>query len=207
VSTVEALVAFIAAASVLTITPGVDTAMVLRTAVVSGPRPAALAGLGISIGCLAWGGAVSLGLGAVLAASALAFSVLKWLGAAYLLWLGLRLVLSPRHDFDPSTGKVLPSDNLVALRQGFLTNVLNPKVGIFYLTFLPHFVPSGADMVSFSFLLALTHVALGALWFTLLIGATGTMRQFLRGSRIIVVLDRVTGGIFVAFAAKLALTR
>ena len=76
----ETLLAFIAAASILTITPGVDTAMVLRSAAAGGPRPAAYASIGIALGCLIWGAAVSIGLGALLAASEVAFTLVKWLG-------------------------------------------------------------------------------------------------------------------------------
>src|SRR5262249_2168364 len=95
----QSLIAFIAAAGVLTVTPGVDTAMVLRFATVGGPRRAALAGVGISLGCLVWGASVALGLGALLAASEFAFSVVKVAGAAYLLWLGLGLLWEPRQGF------------------------------------------------------------------------------------------------------------
>src|SRR4051812_14473301 len=90
------IAAFTAAAALLTVTPGLDTALVLRTAAVEGPRRALLAGLGICLGCLAWGAVVAMGLGILLQASHLAYRVLKWAGAAYLLWLGVQLLLSKR---------------------------------------------------------------------------------------------------------------
>src|SRR5690242_9226304 len=99
-SVIQALFAFVAAATILTITPGVDTAMVLRSAASGGPRPAVFAAIGISAGCLVWGAAVSVGLGALLAASPLAFTLVKWAGAAYLLYLGAKLILRPRDRFD-----------------------------------------------------------------------------------------------------------
>ncbi|CAN5265474.1 hypothetical protein BH10PSE1_BH10PSE1_14560 [soil metagenome] len=121
--------AFLAAASLLTVTPGVDTALVLRTAASDGPRSGVFAATGIGIGCLVWAAAVSLGLGALLHVSELAYAVLKWAGAAYLFWLGARLLLKPR--------KALASEEtsprrrgLAALRQGLLTNLLNPKIGV-----------------------------------------------------------------------------
>src|SRR5260221_13281973 len=123
----QSLLAFIAAAGVLTVTPGVDTAMVLRFATVGGPRRAALAGVGIGLGCLVWGASVALGLGALLAASEFAFSVLKVAGAAYLLWLGVGLLWKPRRTFAADAG--LPERHgdrlgLDALRPGVLaTNV------------------------------------------------------------------------------------
>jgi threonine/homoserine/homoserine lactone efflux protein len=94
------LIAFLAAASVLTMTPGVDTAMVLRAAAVEGRNSAIMAASGIALGCLFWGGAVSLGLGALLRASELAYGVVKLAGAAYLLWLGLKLLIKPRTVLD-----------------------------------------------------------------------------------------------------------
>src|SRR5687768_2184900 len=92
------LIAFAAAAALLTVTPGLDTALVLRTAAVEGRHRAFAAAVGIGLGCLAWGGLVAVGLGALLAASELAYRILKWAGAAYLLWLGLQLILSKRTE-------------------------------------------------------------------------------------------------------------
>jgi threonine/homoserine/homoserine lactone efflux protein len=203
----QALIAFVAAASLLTITPGLDTALVLRAAASGGPRPAAFAGLGIALGCLVWGAAVSIGLGALLAASETAFTILKWTGAAYLLWSGLKLLFRPRERFDATQGGAGQSSARHALRQGLLTNLLNPKVGVFYVTFLPQFVPAGVGVAAFSFLLAAIHVALGLAWFAALIAATVPVGQFLRRPRVVKALDRVTGGVFVAFGAKLALSR
>lgn len=206
-TTLQALVAFIAAASILTVTPGVDTAMVLRSAASGGPRPAAYAAAGIALGCLIWGAAVSVGLGALLAASEVAFTVVKWAGVAYLLYLGLKLLLHPRTSLD---GSELGSPNLhpwQSLRQGLLTNLLNPKVGVFYITFLPQFLPSGSSVALFSFLLATIHVLLGLAWFAVLIAATVPMGRLLRRPHVVKALDRITGGIFIAFGAKLALSK
>ena len=168
----EALLTFIVAASILTVTPGVDTAMVLRSAAAGGPRPAALAAIGIALGCLIWGAAVSIGLGALLAASEVAFTVVKWAGAAYLLYLGLKLIVHPREGLDLFDVGSAQISSLRSLRQGLLTNLLNPKIGVFYITFLPQFVPAGASVALFSFLLATIHVILGLAWFAALIAAT-----------------------------------
>ncbi|MES2442745.1 MAG: LysE family translocator [Pseudomonadota bacterium] len=190
----------------LTVTPGVDTALVLRTAAVSGPRPAGFAALGIALGCLVWGAAVSLGLGALLAASELAYTIVKWAGAAYLLWLGIGLIVRPRRALDRGAAKPA-GEAWQALRRGLLTNLLNPKVGVFYISFLPQFVPAGARIASFSFLLAAIHVVLGLVWFAALIAATVPLGRVLARPRVVTALDRLTGGIFVAFGVKLALTR
>lgn len=208
VTVTQSLLAFLAAASILTITPGVDTAMVLRTAAAGGPRPAGHAAAGIALGCLVWGAIVSLGLGALLAASELAFTLLKWVGSAYLLWLGLGLILKPRETIQGAgAAPVAGLGSFDALRRGFLTNLLNPKVGVFYITFLPQFVPAGASAAGFSFMLALIHVLLGLFWFAALIAATVPMSRFLARPRVVRVMDRLTGSVFVAFGVRLALSR
>ena len=135
-----ALIAYLAAAGLLTITPGLDTALVLRTAAVEGRRRAALASLGIATGLLIWGLAVALGLGVLLAASQAAYTLLKWAGATYLAWLGASLILKPRSKLDLAA-PARRGENWWAL--GLLTNLLNPKVGAFYVSFLPQFVPAG----------------------------------------------------------------
>src|SRR6476469_7796522 len=153
------LIAFTAAASLLTVTPGVDTALVLRAAAVEGPRRALLAGLGICLGCLAWGAVVAFGLGILLQASHLAYTLLKWAGAAYLVWLGIQLLRSKRDSVArPAEG---PRGNMLA--RGFLTNALNPKVGIFYVSFLPLFVPAGSNVAAVILLLAAIPALLGLL--------------------------------------------
>lgn len=198
------LLAFVAAASVLTLTPGVDKAMVLRAATVDGRRPAQMAALGIALGCLAWGAAVSLGLGALLQASEMAYTCVKVLGAAYLIWLGGKLILAPREVLSDEDRLEAPSDARTAFFRGFLTNVLNPKIGIFYVTFLPQFVPLGANVAGHTFLLACIHVLLTLTWFGALIAATVPLSHFLHRPTVVKTLDRVTGGVFIVFGLKIA---
>lgn len=205
---VQALLAFSLAAGLLTITPGLDTALVLRTAAVEGARRAAFAGAGVVAGCLAWGAAVALGLGALLDASTLAFNILKWAGAAYLVWLGIGLILKPRDRFDLSAPPG-PSDggDLAWMRRGFLTNLLNPKVGVFYVSFLPQFLPAGAPAGPFIFGLAALHGVMGLAWFAALIAATRPIAGVLQRAAVVRWLDRLTGGLFLAFGVRLALER
>ena len=176
----------------------------LRTSAVEGPRRAALAALGVICGCLVWGVAVALGLGVLLAASHLAYVMLKWAGAAYLAWLGLNLLLKPRAAFD--LGAAGPRGGNWWLR-GFLTNLLNPKVGVFYVSFLPQFVPAHVAPAPFIVLLALIHGVLGALWFAGLIGATTPLKRWLQQTAVVRWLDRLTGVVFLGFGARLAFDR
>jgi threonine/homoserine/homoserine lactone efflux protein len=197
------LAAFIASATLLTIAPGLDTALVLRTAAASGPRPAALTGLGIAAGCFAWAMLVALGLGALLAASILAYTVLRWIGAAYLVWIGVKMLRQPRRDFStdiPAAGR-----RRMAFSTGLLTNLLNPKVGVFYVSFLPQFVPRDVAVGPYILLLGAIHVALGLVWFACLIAATRPIARFLRKPSVVQACDRLTGGLFVAFGVGLAL--
>ena len=203
--TAAALIAFVLAAGLLTVTPGIDTALVLRTAGVEGARKAALAGLGIALGCLAWGVFVALGLGLLLQASELAYTILRWAGAAYLVWLGIKLIRSRREGLIEAEAE--KTDGGAWLRRGLLTNLLNPKVGIFYVSFLPQFIPAGADVQSTTILLAAIHAGLGLTWFGALILATRPIAAALRRPGTVRLLDRLTGGLFLMFGARLALVR
>lgn len=199
------LLAFLAAATILTVTPGLDTALVLRSSAVGGWRTGVAAGGGILVGCLVWGAAVSLGLGALLQASALAYTLVTWAGAAYLVWLGARMLLHPRDMLATGTAGT-PVPTRTALRDGLLSNLLNPKIGVFYVTFLPQFIPPHANVALHSFLLALIHIALTVIWFALLIVGTVPLGRVLRRPSVVRRLDRITGGIFIAFGIRLAVT-
>lgn len=203
-TTPEALAAFALAAGLLTVTPGLDTALVLRTAGVEGPRQALLAGLGVSLGCLAWGVAVAVGLGALLAVSELAYTALRWAGAAYLLWLGFSMLWQARGGLTVEGDTAAPPGQRWLLR-GLLTNLLNPKVGVFYVTFLPQFVPAEASATGFMLLLAAIHALLSMAWFAALTAATRPLGQALRRAAVVRALDRVTGGVLIAFGLRLAL--
>ncbi|MGA2776764.1 MAG: LysE family translocator [Steroidobacteraceae bacterium] len=198
------LVAFFAAASVLTITPGLDTALVLRTAITGDSRAAALAGFGVAVGCFCWASLVALGLGALLTASQLAYGVLRWVGAAYLIWTGYKLLRHPRASFavDGLGSQGMRS----AFRTGALTNLLNPKVGVFYVSFLPQFVPSGVSVAPYILLLGAIHAVLGLIWFACLIMATRPIAILLQRPATIQTCDRLTGALFVAFGAGLAMS-
>ena len=198
------LLAFVGAASILALTPGVDTAIVLNTAVTSGKRPALMAAFAIGLGCLAWGAAVSVGLGSMLQASETAYNVVKYLGALYLLLLGLWLLAQPRSSSTADMPAQSHYGSWQAFTRGLIVNLLNPKVGIFYLTFLPQFIPQDKPVALYALLLASIHVLLSMIWFGALIVATVPLGRFLRRPTTIRVLDRLTGGIFVIFAARLA---
>ncbi|MBA6115306.1 LysE family translocator [Pseudomonas sp. NC26] len=199
------LLAFTLAATLLTITPGLDTALILRTCTVEGRRQGLRAALGINAGCLLWGAAVAFGLGALIAVSALAYDVLKYCGAVYLAWLGANMLVRPRQALGPAANVSRAEANWFF--KGMMGNLLNPKVGIFYVSFLPQFIPPGQPLVAWTFALVGIHVVLGLAWAMLLIGATQSLAGVLRRGPVIQWMDRATGLVFVLFAARLALSR
>ncbi|MBO8369672.1 LysE family translocator [Pseudomonas aeruginosa] len=203
-----AILGFTLTALLLTLTPGLDTALVLRTAAVEGGRKAMRAGGGIVTGVLIWGLIAALGLGAVLAVSRLAYTLLQIAGAAYLLWLGWKLISGAL-----KSRPTLPADDPPLVRgerwflRGLLTNLLNPKVGVFYVSLLPQFVPADVPVVGFSVLLAGIHAAMGLLWFAALVLATRSLARWLRRPTVMRSLDALTGLALMGFGLRLALSR
>lgn len=201
-SVTDTLLAFSFSALLLTLTPGLDTALILRTACAEGGKKAFHAALGIDVGCFIWGALVAFGLGALLAVSELAYTALKICGAAYLCWLGIQLLMRPRSSFSYNDGKTSSQGNWFV--RGMLGNVLNPKMGIFYVSFLPQFIPAGHSPLIWTFILVSIHVAIGTIWSVTLILSTHFASAVLKKSSVVRLMDRVTGGLFLCFAAKLA---
>ena len=200
------VLAFTAAAAVLVATPGLDTAVVLRQAVVGGPKSAVLAAGGVVMGLLVWGLAAAAGLTAVLLASRLAYTALKWAGAAYLMIVGVRMLLDRDTHRSPATSD-LPAkggDGVASFRRGLLTNLLNPKVGLFYVTFLPQFIPSATSVGAFALMLAGIHLLLTTLWFSVIVALSVPARRLLTKPTFTRTLNRAAGCIFIGFGLKLA---
>ena len=153
---------FAASLLIFNLTPGPDLLFTLTRTLQHGRRAGVAAAFGIGSGCLVHTAAAAFGLAALLAASAAAFTVVRWIGAAYLLWLAIGLLRAPAATSAPVTDSVVPATMASPsriFRQGFLTNALNPKVAIFFLAFLPQFIDAGAPDKTLAFLF------LGA-WFT-----------------------------------------
>lgn len=211
-----ALVAALGALALLTMLPGPDVAVVTRMALAGGRRAAFGAAVGISAGCLAWGLLTAAGLAAVLAASATAFAVVKFAGAAYLIWLGLTAWWHTRQAAgsggenadvglarrDGATASFRP-----ALRTGLVTNLLNPKIGVFYTSLLPQLVPPGWPTVPTIIALVLAHGAMSLLWLNgyalVLHRAGGVLRRPVVQRRI----ERLTGTVLIALGVRLAVQR
>ncbi|MEN4770594.1 LysE family translocator [Duffyella gerundensis] len=204
-SIMDSLLTFSLAAVLLTLTPGLDTALILRTATTEGKNQAIQAALGINTGCLLWGVAIAFGLGSVVAVSELAYDILKYCGAAYLGWLGVCMLVRPRKQLIVADASNKTASNWFL--KGVLGNALNPKVGIFYVSFLPQFIPQGHSPVIWTFGLVTIHITMGIVWSLMLIGATRPQASLLRKEKVIRWLDRTTGLVFLLFAARLAISR
>ena len=205
------LLMFIAAGWLLNLTPGPDVLYIVSSALRSGVRAGLVAALGIVSGCFVHVFAAALGVGALLATSAMAFTVLKWAGAAYLVWMGIRLLLAKGGGsaIVPAgvSAEAVAVDLWRVYRQGFLTNVLNPKVALFFLAFVPQFIAPGTeDKVTAFLLLGLLFnlnslpINFGYAWL-----AGWTSRRVGTIQRAPHWMDRAAGVMFIGFGLRLAM--
>lgn len=190
---------FVLVVGLLTITPGMDTALILRTAAAGSLRAAWGVVVGIQVGTLVWGVLTSAGITAILTASHVAYEVLRWAGAGYLLWIGLSMLWSSRRALTHAA----PSATAGGWRRGLLTNLLNPKMGAFYVALLPQFIPAGAPAFGYGVFLTGIHIALGTAWSAVLILLAHRVRGLLQKPVARRVLDRVTGTVIAGFGVKL----
>jgi threonine/homoserine/homoserine lactone efflux protein len=205
------LVGFLVVATVLTIIPGADMALVARNVLTYGRRAGYVTTVGICAGLVVHALASAVGLSAILMTSATLFSAVKLVGAAYLVALG---VTSLRRALIPSAFDGLGPDRASgrsstthALVQGFLSNLLNPKVALFYLTLLPQFIRPGDPVLARSLLLASLHVAVGLLWLAVYAYFLGRLGEVLRRPRVRRALEGVTGALLIGLGARLAWDR
>ncbi|MGX9884222.1 LysE family translocator [Streptomyces sp. NPDC002276] len=209
---ITALWTFSLMVGLLTVTPGLDTALILRTAGLGHRRRAWGVVLGIQCGTLIWGVLASLGVTALLTASHLAYEVLRWAGAAYLMWMGGRMLWTSwrrpagEHAEEDGSGVRADGDTLLGgWRQGITTNLLNPKMGAFYVAVLPQFIPAGASHLAAGVLLTGVHILLAVLWSCALIAFARALRGRLQRPSVRRCLDRATGAAIAVFGLRLAL--
>jgi threonine/homoserine/homoserine lactone efflux protein len=201
----EHALVFVGVVALLTITPGADMAMVSRSVFTGGQRAAFATTLGICAGCFVWACASALGVAAVLAASETAYDALRLVGAVYLIWLGVQTLWMARKDLPPVPDD--PAARRHPFRQGLLTNLFNPKIAVFYSTFLPQFIAPGDPALAVSMLLACIHIAFGLIWLTLYAWLLSRAIEAFKGSRLRRALDALTGTVLVALGVRLAVQR
>jgi RhtB (resistance to homoserine/threonine) family protein len=198
-----AIAPFLALSILLILVPGPDTAVVTKNALAGGRRGGVYAAFGVTIGLTVWTLATALGVAAILRASEDAFLALKIVGAVYLIWIGIQLLRMP--GAQASAGDRRRASGRRALRQGVLTDLGNPKVGVFFTSFLPQFVHGGGSPFLALVLLGAIFTTLTLLWLAVWGIAVGRGTALLHNAAVRRWLDRITGVIFVGFGIDLAL--
>ena len=199
------LAPFLALSILLIVIPGPDTAVVTKNALAGGRRGGVFAACGVATGLTIWTLAAALGIAALLRASAVAFDALKLVGAVYLVWIGIQLLRKPGAAAAVAArggARRLPASR--ALRQGLLTDLGNPKIAVFFTSFLPQFVGSGGSTFAALLLLGLLFAALTLTWLAAYGVAIGHGTKLLRRPRVQRTLDRFTGLVFLGFGVRLA---
>ncbi len=189
----------------LTVSPGADMALVAKVTIERGRRAAFVTTLGICTGLLVHATASALGLSVVLATSAEAFTLVKLAGAAYLAYLGLRALRDSFGALPPAEAQ--PARARTAYLQGLLSNVLNPKVAVFYLTFLPQFIDPAASVLAQSLAFAAAHAVMGILWLAAYAYLIARLSRSFADSGLRRWLERVTGAVLIGLGARLAFER
>ena len=204
---------FMLTGTVLNLTPGADTLLVVSRSAAGGWRAGAVATMGTALGCMVHATAAALGVAALLAASQLAFQVLTWVGAAYLAYLGVQMLRQGvRRAADGALKAATAAEPVQGMlrrsfMQGLLTNLLNAKVGLFFLAFVPQFIAHDAPSkaLAFVFLGAIFNVN-GMLWcHALALSSSFAGSRLAPGARVAAILERTMGAVFVALGVRLAL--
>jgi RhtB (resistance to homoserine/threonine) family protein len=208
------VLAFTGIAAILTLTPGADTMLVMRNVIARGQRAGMLTTLGICSGLFFHATLSALGLSLILVRSAAIFEIVKLVGACYLillggqsLWRALHLSTSKISDTQQPNAREQTKAGPRSFMEGLLTNVLNPKVAIFYLAFLPQFISPGDSVFGKSMLLAGIHFTLGITWLSLVTIFLGRMRGLLNRPRVQRAIEATAGVVLIAFGARLAFER
>jgi threonine/homoserine/homoserine lactone efflux protein len=201
--------AFTGAAALIVLLPGPDTLVVIRSILRGGRRQGVLTALGNLVGLTIWVTCAVLGIAAVLKASEIGYDTLRVVGACYLIFLGVQAWRSRgaiEDDRDLESGEAAGRSGMLGtgFRAGILTNLLNPKVGVFFVTFLPGFVPDGSSVALTTATFGAIFVALTALYWVALLGLAGRVRTWMSTPTIRRRLDVATAGILVAFGVRLA---
>jgi threonine/homoserine/homoserine lactone efflux protein len=202
------ILGFITAATLLIIVPGPDSTLVLRNAVRYGRRPGAATALGTLTGLSVWVIAATVGLAALIGANPIGYAALRYIGGAYLIWLGARGLLakkSHKTDTDDISQQYLQPSMWRSYLIGVTTNVFNPKIGAFFVAFLPAFIPAGARIGQTSMLLGTAFVLETAVWLFLILFVAKKLFDWLRRSTVKQRFEQLTGIILVGFGVRLIL--
>lgn len=188
--------------------PGIDTALITKRTIADGRADGYKMGLGITAGSLVHTFAAAFGLSAILMQSAAAFEIIKYAGAVYLIYLGLTSFISMKKKKDTGLETEVKSNmKKSAFKQGLLSNVLNPKVAMFFLTFLPQFVKTGENATHQLIIMGIIYTLLSICWFFIYVYFINYMREWLMSPKVQRVMDKATGLVLIGFGLKLALDK
>ncbi len=202
------LLAFAGVSLLLAVTPGPDMAVVTKNALAHGRRGVVLTTSGIALALVIWVSATALGLSALLRTSGEVLFVLKIIGAVYLAYLGIRTLLESRsRPADLLAGTPAAAPAHAVFRQGFLSAISNPKLGVFFVTFLPQFVLPGQQVLTRLLVLGVTFAVIGWLWMNAYGLFVTRLREIITAPRVRQWMQRVTGVVLLGFGARLALER
>lgn len=194
----------------LIILPGPDTAIATKNTLTAGKMGGLKTALGTCCALLIHTSAAVLGLSAIIVKSALLFSVFKYVGAVYLIYLGVKTLWSLKRKEEVPAIKMNTKSkfqNTSCFKQGFLTNILNPKVAVFFLTFLPQFVDSGSNTFTPFLIMGITYTLLTAVWFLLYVYLINQISVFMKRPKTQNIIEGITGTILIGFGVKLALEK
>lgn len=200
---------FVVVAVVVVVTPGVDMALVTKNALLHGRNAALASALGVNAGIVLWTLAAAIGVAAVVQASAAAFTVVKFAGALYLVYLGMQALRAGRRQSDVRVGlpAAAPLTTGAAFRQGLVSNALNPKIAVFFTSLLPQFVAHGSSTLIDLLALGALFNLLGVIWLTTYALAAARGRAMLQRPHVKSALDYLSGLVLVALGVRLALER
>jgi len=206
---IENYLGFIAVGIILNLTPGADTMYILTRSISQGRKAGIYSVLGITTGGLIHTVFASFGLSIILAKSATAFAIVKYVGVAYLVYLGIRMIIDKRNSFDRNSSKMAQIDLKKIYRQGVFTNVLNPKVALFFLAFLPQFInPDYATGTLPFMILGVTFMITGTLWCLFLAYAASLITKTLReNDKFGMIMQKISGLIFIGLGIRLLTQR
>jgi threonine/homoserine/homoserine lactone efflux protein len=204
------LLVFVGVAAIVIVVPGPDTAVVTKNVLVHGRRAALGTSFGVTAGLLVWTVAAAVGVASVVRASEVAFTVLKLVGALYLIWLGVQALHAAGHETGEPGLRADGRPTMGALggfRQGFFSDIANPKIGIFFTSLLPQFVEPGRPVLIPFLVLGAVFVAMTVLWLSAYCLVAARAAQTLQRPRVRAALDRVTGVVLIAIGLRLAVER
>ncbi len=200
---------FLISCILLNLTPGQDTIYIIGRSVAQGKKAGIVSAFGIMSGVLVHTMLAAFGLSAILATSSILFNIVKYIGAGYLIWIGIGFIRNKENHRQLSINGNTQQKLWNIFRQGMLTNILNPKVALFFLSFLPQFVRPDTDKIFGSFLaLGITFFTTGSIWCIVLVcGSSWVSRKFFNGNRTGNLLKKISGSLFIGLGIKLAFSQ